>query len=85
MAANTGLQSLSQASSLIGKNIQFYNESNALVSADVVGVEFNENGLQLKTKDGDFVSLGLVASITEGGAEPASDETESAEEENTQA
>ncbi len=70
VAANTGLQSLSQASSLIGKHVEYFGENNETIGADIVGVEFNENGLQLKTEDGTLIPLGLISSIT--GQSPSS-------------
>lgn len=65
VAANTGLQSLSQAASLIGKEIAYDDENRVSQSARVVGVEFNQNGLQLATSTGKLIPLGLISSISE--------------------
>ena len=65
VAANTGLQSLSQAASLIGKEIAYEDENRVSQSARVVGVEFNQNGLQLATSTGKLIPLGLISSISE--------------------
>lgn len=77
VSANTGLQSLSQASSLIGKHVKYFDENDQSVDAKISGVEFSQNGLQLKTVAGKLIPLGLISSISEepASAEPADEET----------
>ena len=65
VAANTGLQSLSQASSLIGKKVTYFGEGTSTIEANIVAVEFTQNGLQLKSSDGALIPLGLITQITE--------------------
>ncbi|MFT7617169.1 MAG: flagellar basal-body rod modification protein FlgD [Planctomycetota bacterium] len=72
VSANTGLQSLSQASSLIGKNVKYFDQNNNEVAANITGVEFNENGLQLKADTGILIPLGLISSIS---GQPADENT----------
>jgi len=66
LTANAGLQSLSQASSLIGKEIAYYDPDLDIEStAKVSSVKFGNGGIQLEIEGGATIPLGNVIEIRE--------------------
>ena len=74
LTANASLQSLSQASGLIGKEISFFDNDGTPLRSKVNGVEFASGGIRLVTDNGFTVPMGLVAGISE--AADAADDVE---------
>lgn len=76
MAANTSLQGLAQAASLIGQEVTYVGAAGTELEADIVGVKFHRGAINLITRDQGAVPLGNVISIG-GSAQGDRDEKDS--------
>ncbi|MCA9323382.1 MAG: hypothetical protein KDB53_21790 [Planctomycetes bacterium] len=72
MLASAGLQSLAQATNLIGKEISYIDpKTENTLLASVRSVTFGQGGIQLELEDGQSIGLGYVVEIRNPGTTTA--------------